>query len=185
MENGPEISIIIPTLNEERYIGRLLGSIKGQDFKKHEIIICDYNSEDRTAEIARNHGAVVLNCPKKGPAAQRNHGANKAKGKHLVFLDADTRIPPNTLDIIKKHIDNGKIGGSFPVKYWDANLRDTLASKFFNALYIVGNSCLPVGYGPCMFFNKKAFMSVNGFSKKVIYEDNEIARRMFFKLGKK
>jgi len=82
------LSIIIPTLNEEKYLPFLLSSIKEQNFKDYEIILSDAGSEDRTIEIAKSYGCRVV----KGglPAKGRNQGARAAAGDLLLFLDSDT-----------------------------------------------------------------------------------------------
>lgn len=82
------LSIIITTKNEERNIKNLLESIKKQNFKSYEVILVDNYSVDRTKEIARSYGWVVL---EKGPerSAQRNFGVSKAQGKYVLILDAD------------------------------------------------------------------------------------------------
>ena len=81
------LSIIIPTLNEEKYLGRLLRLIKKQSYQPKEIIVADGSSTDKTISIARSFGCRII----KGgtPAQGRTAGGKKAKGKILLFLDAD------------------------------------------------------------------------------------------------
>ena len=107
------LSIIIPTLNEEKYLPFLLESIKkhpeaerssrrgspvqssafvsGQIFNDFEIIIADAGSKDKTIEIAKKFGCQIV----KGglPAKGRNEGAQIAKGDLYLFLDGDTILP--------------------------------------------------------------------------------------------
>ncbi len=87
------ISIIIPALNEEKYLPLLLVSIKNQGFEDYEIILADAGSKDKTIEIAKKYGAKVIlgGLPAKG----RNEGAKIAKGDILFFLDADAVLPDN------------------------------------------------------------------------------------------
>ena len=75
------LSIIIPTLNEEKYLPKLLDSIVKQSYKDYEIIIADNNSKDKTRSIARSYGCRLT----KGgmPAVARNNGAKIARGKLL------------------------------------------------------------------------------------------------------
>ena len=91
------VSIVIPTLNEEKYLPILLQSIKKQDFKDYEIIISDAFSIDKTIEIAKEYGARVIRDKKKLPARQRNNGVKIAKGEIILFLDADTKLPDDFL----------------------------------------------------------------------------------------
>src|SRR4030042_6878 len=85
----PLFSIIIPTLNEESRIERLLKSLQRQSFKDYEIIIVDGGSRDRTAEIAEQYSAKVY--VKKGckEFPSRNFGAEVSNGQVLLFLSAD------------------------------------------------------------------------------------------------
>ena len=91
-----ELSIIIPTLNEEKYLPKLLESIKKQNIKSYEIIVADSNSNDKTREIARKFGCKVVKG-RKNPGSGRNNGAKVAKGSILFFIDADCYIEDNFL----------------------------------------------------------------------------------------
>jgi glycosyltransferase involved in cell wall biosynthesis len=94
------LSIIIPVLNEEKYLPRLLDSIKSQDFTDYEIIVSDGGSIDRTKIIAEEHGArFIVDTKIKHPSAQRNAGAAIAEGNTLLFLDADSML---TTGFLKK-----------------------------------------------------------------------------------
>ena len=87
------ISIIIPTLNEEKYLPRLLKSICRQSFTDYEIIVSDGDSADRTKEIAESYGCKFIRSGVKGISVQRNVGAKLASGDILVFVDADCILP--------------------------------------------------------------------------------------------
>ena len=102
------LSIIIPTLNEEKYLPRLLDSIRQQDFSDYEIIVSDGFSEDNTAKIAVAAGALLVQDKKRSPARQRNAGAAAAHGETILFLDADTVLPAAFLysayyEIVNRH----------------------------------------------------------------------------------
>ncbi|MFC1743332.1 glycosyltransferase [Candidatus Riflebacteria bacterium] len=92
----PFISIIIPAFNEEKLLQKSLGSIKKacDVFQKKkllwEIIVCDNNSSDNTAKIAKEAGARVIFEPVNQIARARNRGASIARGKNLLFVDADS-----------------------------------------------------------------------------------------------
>lgn len=108
----PAISIIIPTLNEEGFIDQLLEDIVQQD-EAYEVIVADSGSFDQTEEIVRNFAKRhptktirFLKARKKGVSIARNTGAAHANGEYILFLDADTRIPPgflkNTINEMKE-----------------------------------------------------------------------------------
>lgn len=99
----PYLSIVIPTLNEEGYIGNLLQQILDQEMS-YEIIVSDSGSRDNTAAIVQQFivhypqkNIRFLNAPIKGVSIARNNGAAHAKSDHILFLDADTSIPENFL----------------------------------------------------------------------------------------
>ena len=89
------LSIIIPTYNEEEYLPILLESIKKQSFTDYEIIIADANSTDKTREIAKEYGCIVIEGGL--PAVGRNNGASIAQGEYLLFLDSDLELTDDYL----------------------------------------------------------------------------------------
>lgn len=94
------LSIIIPTLNEEQNIGRLLKQITSQQIgDDFEIIVADAGSKDKTREVSQSLGARIIQGGL--PARGRNEGAKNAKGDILLFLDADLKLSP---DFIKKSL---------------------------------------------------------------------------------
>lgn len=101
--NSPFFSIIISTLNEEKYLPKLLNSLTRQSFDNFEVIVVDAYSEDKTVEKAQNYAAQlpslkIIISPKRLLPYQRNLGAKKAGGKFLIFFDADITIPPEFLE---------------------------------------------------------------------------------------
>ena len=87
------ISIIIPALNEENYLPKLLKNIKKQELKDYEVIVADTNSKDGTRQTAKKFKCEIV----KGglPPEGRNNGAKKAKGTLLFFIDADSLLSKN------------------------------------------------------------------------------------------
>lgn len=96
------ISVIIPALNEEKYIGATLESIKICLGKSVEIILVDNGSSDRTVEIAKEHGASTIIERNITIAGLRNLGAKSASGNVLVFIDADVSMHTSWLNIFKE-----------------------------------------------------------------------------------
>ncbi len=160
-----DISIIIPTLNEEINIPRLASHLQGHD---GEILISDGGSSDATQAVALQYGFKVTQS-KPGRANQLNHGARRAKGRILLFLHADTILPENfgiaILDAVKKEnflvgafrlaIDNPTIGMRFICAC--ANLR----SRLFN---------LPYG-DQALFLLSSSFFDLKMYPELPIMED--------------
>src|SRR5438067_2439998 len=95
-----ELSIITPALNEEKYLPKLLSSIVSQHLpKKLQVIVVDGQSTDNTIKEAEKFKDSIPDLlilkTKRGIGYQRNRGAEKAKYKYLLFLDADVILPPN------------------------------------------------------------------------------------------
>jgi glycosyltransferase involved in cell wall biosynthesis len=105
----PTFSIIIPTLNEEKYLPHLLHDLSIQTFIDFEVIVVDGKSTDATVSLAKKQAKkillTVLLSPKANVSEQRNMGAKQATGKWILFMDADTRIPTYFLNGIKYQLD--------------------------------------------------------------------------------
>ena len=97
------ISLVIPTLNEEKNIGESLRSLKNQTYRNFEIIIADGGSKDKTVEIARKYADRVIVYKGSGISEAKNRGVREAKGDILVFTDADTKFENDWLEKIAKH----------------------------------------------------------------------------------
>ena len=90
MNDVPEISVIIPAYNAEKYIREAVGSVKAQDYDGPvEILVIDDGSTDQTSAVAEELGCLVLKKENAGAASARNAGIRQAKGNRIFFLDAD------------------------------------------------------------------------------------------------
>ena len=96
----PSLSIIIPTLNEEKCLGRTLSSLNLLKPSPMEIIVVDGGSKDETVNIAKNYDITLITSATKGRAIQMNDGAKLAKGDYLCFVHADTLVPSDKFFII-------------------------------------------------------------------------------------
>lgn len=106
-----EISIIIPTLNEEDFLQRTLAHLAVLNPPPKEILIVDGGSQDHTLEIARQAGISPLVSEKAGRSIQMNLGAKAAKGDILCFVHADTLVPDDLALIIEKTLADPTIAG--------------------------------------------------------------------------
>lgn len=115
------ISFVIPAHNEEALVGRAIKSVRESARKAGrtcEIIVVNDASTDATAKVAAEHGAIVVPVELRRISAVRNAGAREARGRILVFVDADTILPPETLKAAIQVLDTGAIGGGASVE-WD------------------------------------------------------------------
>jgi rSAM/selenodomain-associated transferase 2 len=109
------LSIVLPVLNEAATLGDALSRVLAADACDVEIIVADGGSLDATASIAAAHGARVVRAPR-GRALQMNAGAHEATGDVLLFLHADTQLPPDALARIDRAIAAGAQWGRFDVR---------------------------------------------------------------------
>ena len=176
------ISIIVPAFNEERLLGESLRHIQAAmaAFHKHgwgtELIVCDNNSTDRTAAIAREAGATVVFEPVNQIARARNAGAARASGDWLVFVDADSQPSPALFEEVAATIANGRcIAGGCTVML--ATRR--LAVRFFVSLWNAISRICGWAAGSFMFCEASAFRQVGGFSQEIYAaEEIELFRRL-------
>jgi len=109
------ISVIIPALNEQARIASAIRSAQGGG--DVEIIVVDGHSTDDTAGVARSCGVTVLMTSPPGRARQMNAGAAQATGQWLLFLHADTLLPPAYDRCIRRLLsEQGIVGGAFCLK---------------------------------------------------------------------
>ncbi len=171
------ISIIIPALNEENYLPRLLKSIEEQDFDDYEIIVADADSEDKTKQIAEEFGAKVVKggLPSKG----RNEGAKAAKGDLFLFVDADSILPSGFFDKALKEFNQRKLDvAAFTLSLYDAGRAANLMVDIFcNWPVLMSESFLPYILSLTL-VKREIHEKINGFDEEVILlEDVWYARQ--------
>lgn len=132
--DAPLVSLIIPAYNEAALLPRLLDSVDLARARFHrgagavEVVVADNSSTDATAEIARRRGCRIATVEKRVIAAARNGGAAVARGAVLCFIDADSRIHPETFNEIERTLHSGRvIAGATGVELerWSLGLRCT------------------------------------------------------------
>lgn len=183
-----KISIIIPTLNEDRFLPSCIKSITNQSLPRdmYEIIVADSHSSDRTPEIAKKHADCLLDIPREGAGAARNAGAEIAKAQILLFLDADTMIGKNFMQELLKNLDDKLIvGGTCDIYPSDGtpfgNAFFKLINMIYRLVYFIGK---PHAQTKCCFYRRDVFRSLGGFNENlIITEDQEMAWRAG-KIGK-
>ena len=179
------LSFIVPAFNEETVLGETLRSLDaaarrvGEPF---EVIVVDDASTDDTAAIARTHDATVLCVELHRISAVRNAGARIARGELLVFVDADTLVPADTLTQMLASVQRGAIGGGARVSLDEHGLSRT-------ARALAGFACallyrLRIAGGCFIFARREAFDAVGGFDERYFASEEIHLARALKKRGR-
>jgi glycosyltransferase involved in cell wall biosynthesis len=186
----PFFSIIIPTLNEEKYLPQLLNDLKKQVYQDFEVIIVDGRSEDKTIKKAQRFkkdlDLKIVTSKIRHVSVQRNLGADQANGRVLLFMDADNQLPEEFILGIRYQLerfrprlftcylmaDTEKAADKITASVMNFSME--IFSNFEEASFAMG------AFIGC---SKSAFKKIGGFSENVDYgEDGDFVRRAF-KLG--
>lgn len=184
----PFFSIIVPTLNEQKFLPNLLKSLVDQDMKDYEVIISDGNSTDKTISVAvffkkKLPELRILKHTRAGLPWQRNQGAKQAKGQWLLFIDADTVLLPYCLSrlsvLLKKH---KHIHHFTPWYALDGHTaQDALLTLIVNGT--IEASVITkrqAALGPFSGFSRHAFDAIHGYNDELEWgEDADISRRAY------
>ena len=180
----PRVSVIVPTLNEERWLPTLLESLAKQTLPIHELIVADATSTDATPELTRTWGGRVVRGGH--PGAGRNEGARHATGDWLLFLDADVRLPDAALEEAFEEMERERLDSAscwFVPDSDDAFLR---FNHWLSAWYFRLTSKLgwPHSIGAFVLARRAHHEQLGGFDTSIqVAEDQDYVRRLA-KLGR-
>jgi uncharacterized protein len=171
-DSRPYLSVIIPALNEEKQIKEAVRRALCRDA---EVVVVDGGSRDGTREAAVRAGARVLQSPK-GRGVQQNHGARAGRGRVLLFLHADTRLPENYENrVFETLMGCGVVLGAFR---FETDLKGAPA-RGIEALVNFRSRFLRLPYGDQGLFIRKAlFEQAGGFRDVPIGEDFFLVKRL-------
>jgi len=172
--DAPDYSIVVPAYNEEELLPRTLASLRDAmagTSLAGEIVVVDNNSTDATAERARAEGARVVFEAVNHIARARNAGARAARGRLLVFVDADTLVPAVVLDdALGALASEGTVGGGCVVSIDFGRHRAARALlRLWNRVSVRGR----LAAGSFLFCRADAFADVGGFPESV-YASEEL-----------
>ena len=167
------ISVIVPVLNEEKSIAATLTEL--QRLRPEETILVDGGSSDATREICQRFG-VELYLSRPGRAAQMNFGAQRARGDVLLFLHADTRLPPSAFDDIRAALQDRKVlGGRFDIQLDNPRL----LLKLVGFMISLRSRLSKVGTGDqAIFVRREIFRELGGYPDIPLMEDVAFSRAL-------
>ena len=185
MTKKPTFSVIIPCLNEEKYLPKLLSSLVRQTYRNFEVIVADGQSDDRTVEIfhkvrSKLPSSELVVASKRNVAYQRNFGAMSANGEYLVFLDADTDVSVTFLEELHVAILKKKF---LLATTWIAPDTNRSFDRFIILLGNLGQELAkgvgkPYVGGYNTIVKRNIFFKLKGFREDVkINEDHDFALR--------
>jgi len=157
------ISFVIPAWNEETVLGATLEALnvaRQQLAEPSEVIVVDDSSTDRTAVIARQHGARVVAVRERQISSTRNAGAREAQGDMLLFIDADTIVTSEAVRAAVEAVRTGAVGGGCAIRYTGqipAYLRLFIPFEVWLARQ------MRIAFGCFLFCTRAAFDATGGF----------------------
>jgi glycosyltransferase involved in cell wall biosynthesis len=184
----PTFSVIIPTLNEEKFLPHLLDSLAAQSVQDFEVIVVDGSSKDKTQQIALSYAKKltlkVIVSKKASLPLQRNLGAREARGEWYVFVDADSVFLPYFIERSGVFIQNHH---SMAFTTWfrpDSEDAKDAVNVLFGNIYTEATVIFkrPLAPGPLTVVHRDAYHSVGGYDEAhAFHEDVDFGLR----LGKK
>jgi len=183
-DNILEISVIIPTLQEQSYIGDMLSRLLKVK-PSVEVIVVDGGSQDKTVEAAQRFTTKVYRIRKRGIAAGRNYGAHKANGDILVFLDTDVTFPTTFPEkLLRMFKDPNVVGATCNIMPLHQQIGATIFFKLYNLAIRATAKFKAHSRGEFFAVRKTAFLKAKGFDETMpCLEDHDLANRLS-KLGK-
>lgn len=184
----PFFSIIIPALNEEKYLPHLLADLSVQTYQDFEVIVVDGHSDDHTVAKAKSFknrfpSLKIISSPKRHVCTQRNLGAKHAKADTFIFSDADNRLPPYFLQGIK-----------YKLEYTEADLlttwfrpdkdnptHNTIAIGMNLAFELQKSLSTPIFLESLIVVKKSAFNTIGRFDENIHFAEG----RQFATIGQK
>ena len=178
------ISFVVPAYNEERLIGATLDAIHAaarEIAQPYELVVANDASTDNTADIARAHGARVVDCHHRQIARVRNTGARASTGDILIFVDADTLVSAAVVRASLDAIAAGAVGGGATV-----DVEGTLPWWGPPVLWAVSGFMRVMHWaaGCYVFATRQAFEAAGGFDERVFVSEEIFLSRALQKIGR-
>lgn len=180
-----KFSVVVPAFNEEKLLPACLESLLGQEYAGEiEILVVDNASTDRTAEVARRHGARVIEEPRRGYCNALMRGFAAAQGEIIACTDADSVVPPDWIERLAREYDRAPdvvaVGGDieFECPNWKSRLLTQFLIPWINRIDR-GNPAGPHLWGANLSVRRDAFLSVGGWNPKFsLQADSELSERL-------
>lgn len=170
----PSLSVVVPVLNEAAGIAHTLRALAPLRARGAEVLVVDGGSSDGTPLLAQPHADTVLTGPR-GRARQMNAGAASARGQVLLFLHADTVLPPEADRLLLGALGHGALWGRFDVHIVGRHPMLRVVARLMN--WRSRWSGIATG-DQAMFVWRDVFERVGGFPDQALMEDIELSTRL-------
>ncbi|MBN2428845.1 MAG: TIGR04283 family arsenosugar biosynthesis glycosyltransferase [Deltaproteobacteria bacterium] len=190
----PDISLIVPVLNEEMSLPAFLESIKKQRDIPFEVVFCDGGSTDQTINLLRSYKSELMLrvvSGEKGRGRQMNRGVRHARTPNLLFLHADSIFPESNalrkaadafeFEIKKNNCE--KIAGHFSLHFLRRNFQPSLAFYYYECKTCLNRpGCINGDQG--ILIRRSFFLELGGFDESLGFLEDELLARTIFEQGR-
>ncbi|MCA9435684.1 MAG: glycosyltransferase [Candidatus Omnitrophica bacterium] len=176
----PALSIVIPAYNEEAHIGAtletLFQSLDQSEIPTWEVIVSNDASDDRTVEIAETFPVRIVESGKRNIGGTRNVGAKHATGDYVLFVDADTLVPVETLTSLWKEMEKETVGGGARIEWSEpVSWKGKAPLMFWNTI----SPLFRAPAGSFLFARREIFEAIGGFNESLFAgEELDLAYRL-------
>ena len=169
------VSIVVPTLNESAHVESALLPLQTMRQSGHEVIVVDGGSDDGTRDLALGRADKIVSGPR-GRALQLNTGAREARGDVLLFLHADTLVPPETMMAFLDEFPSSRhVWGRFDVRLSGNHLMFRVVESMMN----IRSRLSGIATGDhAIFVRRESFEKIGGYPEIPLMEDIAISRRL-------
>jgi glycosyltransferase involved in cell wall biosynthesis len=185
-ERAPAVSVIVPVRNDAQRLAICLEGLRASTVTDHEVIVVDDASTDVSARVAEMMGAhVVALATQSGPAAARNRGAALARGRYLLFVDADVRVAADTLARASAVLDGDPtldaLFGSYDCSPVAPGAVSQYKNLFHHFVHQTGRAEAATFWAGCGAIRRDVFQTFGGFAdsyRRPSIEDIELGSRL-------
>lgn len=185
MAKTPTFTVVIPCLNEEKYLPNLLEDLGSQSVKSFRVYVVDGNSDDDTVKKAKSFSnrleLEIITTSERNVSHQRNLGGKKAETEWLIFFDADNRLPADFFELIELRLQEFPCDAFTTYMEADTNSQqEKLIARTCNFLITsVAKINQPHAFGAMIGVTKQAFTAVSGFKEEIRFqEDSDFVERV-------
>jgi glycosyltransferase involved in cell wall biosynthesis len=183
--SAPALSVVVPVRNDPGHLAECLRGLAASTLRDHEVIVVDDASTDGTAAVAEAAGArLVRQAERTGPAAARNRGVREARAPLVLFVDADVRVHPDTLERVVAGFADPSVDalfGSYDLTPGSPNFLSQYKNLFHHYVHQRSTGEATTFWSGCGAIRRDVFLGAGGFDtsyRRPAIEDIELGVRL-------